>query len=294
MAPPGPAGRWELLRALGAVADSPSGAAAALTALGLPAVSPAEHTEVFVLNCPPYAAIYLGAEGSLGGEAADRAAGFWRAMGLTPPAEPDHLAALLALYAWLGEAAGEAARPATAQTLARFQAALFWEHLWSWLPGYLAAAAGLPARGLARWARLTWQVIAAEQRALPAPGRLPLALRAAPPQPGRLASLAEVTGALLTPARSGLIITRRQLAAGAAEAGVGYRAGERRFTLRAMLEQDAAATLRWAAGQARWWQRSHARRCGADPACRWWAGRAGGTVRMLRFAVAEVAGRPAG
>jgi hypothetical protein len=80
----------------------------------------------------------------------------------------------------------------------------------------------------------------------------------------------------------------------AGQAGAGYRLGERRFTLRAMLEQDAAATLRWAVGQDRWWRRSHARRCGADPACRWWAGRAAGTVRMLRFAVAEVTGRLAG
>ena len=58
-----------------------------------------------MLNCPPYASVYLGPDGALGGEGADRAAGFWRASGLTPPAEPDHLTALLALYASLGEAA---------------------------------------------------------------------------------------------------------------------------------------------------------------------------------------------
>jgi hypothetical protein len=38
-----------------------------------------------VLNCPPYAAVYLGAEGGFGGEAADRVAGFWRAIGVPPP-----------------------------------------------------------------------------------------------------------------------------------------------------------------------------------------------------------------
>ena len=43
--------------------------------------SDAEHTEVFVLNCPPYASVYLGPDGALGGEGADRAAGFWRASG---------------------------------------------------------------------------------------------------------------------------------------------------------------------------------------------------------------------
>ena len=89
------AARWELLRALGAVAGDPADVAAACGALGLPAPGNAEHTEVFVLNCPPYAAIYLGADGALGGDAADRVAGFWRAIGVEPPAEPDHLVALL-------------------------------------------------------------------------------------------------------------------------------------------------------------------------------------------------------
>ena len=97
-------GRAELFRALGAVAGDPADARTACAALGLPVPGNAEHTEVFVLNCPPYASVYLGAEGGLGGEAADRVAGFWRAIGVPPPAEPDHLTALLSLYARLGEA----------------------------------------------------------------------------------------------------------------------------------------------------------------------------------------------
>ena len=80
------AGRWELLRALGAVPDSPAAARSVGPALGLDAVSDAGHTDAFVLNCPPYAAIYLGPTGAIGGEGADRVAGFWRASGITPPA----------------------------------------------------------------------------------------------------------------------------------------------------------------------------------------------------------------
>ena len=106
--------RWELLRALGAVADSPAAARAVAGPLGLDPAGDAEHTEVFVLNCPPYASVYLGPDGALGGEGADRVAGFWRALAISPPAEPDHLTALLALYASLGEAAAQARRPATA------------------------------------------------------------------------------------------------------------------------------------------------------------------------------------
>ncbi|HJY04363.1 MAG TPA: hypothetical protein VJ351_26455, partial [Streptosporangiaceae bacterium] len=68
------AGRWELLRALGAVPDSPAAARCVGAALGLDPVTDAEHTEAFVLNCPPYAAIYLGPQGAIGGEGADRVA----------------------------------------------------------------------------------------------------------------------------------------------------------------------------------------------------------------------------
>jgi TorA maturation chaperone TorD len=158
-------GRWELLRALGAVAGSPADARTAAAALGLGAASVAEHTDVFVLNCPPFASVYLGPDGALGGEGADRAAGFWRAIGLIPPVEPDHLTALLSLYASLGEAAGETRRPATAAALARSQAALFWEHLWPWLPAYLDAVTDLGAPALTGWAQLTRRSIAAEYSA---------------------------------------------------------------------------------------------------------------------------------
>ena len=81
----GRASTSELFRALGAVAGEPADARTACAALGLPVPGNAEHAEVFVLNCPPYAAVYLGAEGGFGGEAADRVAGFWRAIGVPPP-----------------------------------------------------------------------------------------------------------------------------------------------------------------------------------------------------------------
>ena len=286
--PPPAAGRWELFRALGAVAGDPADARTACAALGWAGPDNAEHTEVFVLNCPPYAAVYLGAGGGLGGDAADRAAGFWRAIGLAPPAEPDHLAALFSLYASLGEAAGGARTAATADALTRARHALFWEHLWPWLPGYLDTVADLRAPGLAPWARLARRALLAERGAHPG-GWLPLALRAAPepgPAPDNLDPLLDL---LVTPVRSGFILTRRSLAAGAKVAGAGYRIGERRFTLRALLEQDPAGTVSWLAGEATRWSRRHAAPpAGQDVGRRrrdivqsWWARRAGHTARIL-------------
>jgi TorA maturation chaperone TorD len=278
-------GRWELLRALGAVADNPADADSASQALSLPQPDNAEHTEVFVLNCPPYASVYLGAEGGLGGEGTDRAAGFWRAIGLTPPAEPDHLAALLGLYASLGEAAHDSRRPATTDALTHARHALLAEHLWPWLPGYLDAVADLGTPALADWARLAGQALLAEYRPQQS-SQLPLAQRAAPPPVSAGCTLTDLIDALTAPVRSGMILTRRRLVAAAADAGAGYRIGERRFALRAMIEQAPAATLSWLGSEAARWSQRHTARAPSDPAQQWWAQRAAHTGHVLRTAAA--------
>jgi len=269
--------RWELIRALGAVAGDPADARAVLRALGLEPCDGASHAEAFVLNCPPYASVYLGAEGGLGGDAADRVAGFWRAIGLTP-AEPDHLTSVFGLYARLGEAG-----------LGHARSALFWEHVWPWVPGYLAAVADLGIGPLSAWAELTRQMLEAERDSLP-PGTLPLALREAPPALGGDENLGELLDALVTPVRSGIVLTRRALAAGADQAGAGHRIGERRFTLRAMLEQEPERTLAWLTAEADRWSALHSgpgRHAGpapGDPVRQWWVTRARATAAALHRA----------
>jgi TorA maturation chaperone TorD len=287
------ANRCELIRALGAVADSPQAARIAAGALGLQAPSDAELTDVFVLNLPPYAAIYLGPDGALGGESADRVAGFWRVLRVDPPTEPDHLSALLGLYASLGQAVTDARRQATRVALARTQATLFWEHLQPWLPGYLEAVTDVPAPALATWAVLLRQVIAADAGSQPAMPGLPLALRSAPPglHPDPEADPPAMAEALTIPARSGMILTRHRVALGARHTGVGHRIGERRFTLRAMIEQDQRGTLSWLAAEAFRWQRRHEARGGADATAQWWADRARRTGQALHRVIGTEAER---
>jgi hypothetical protein len=72
------------------------------------------------------------------------------------------------------------------------------------------------------------------------------------------------------------------LAEGAARAGVGFRIGERRFALRAMLEQDPRASLAWLAGEAGRWEQRHRDRASSDEATGWWAARAARTGQVLR------------
>lgn len=291
------ADRRELLRALGAVAGSPPPLChPAAAGLGLPEPTPAEHTGVFVLSAPPHAAIYLGAEGKLGGEALDRIAGFWRVLQLTAPPDADHLGALLLLYAELGDAEAAARSDQARERLRHAREALLWEHLWSWAPGYLTAVSRLAAPSLSRWARLTVRALGREARQAAAPAALPLALRAAPDQlPGIGGAAAravreDVAGdggglvtALLAPVRSGVVLTRQDLRDAAAAAGVGYRLGERRYTLQAMLSQNAAATLGWLGDFASQWSDWHTGQQpidGPDPR-RWWAGRAQRTAMTL-------------
>ncbi len=161
-----------------------------------------------MLDLPPYASIYLGAEGMLGGDARDRVAGFWRALGLVPPAEPDHLAALLGLAAALADAERDEPEPARALLWREARRALLAEHLLPWTGAYLHKLAAVAPPAYAAWGALLGRTLAAEEGALGAPATLPLHLREAPAlePPERIGGRAFVD-ALLAPVRSGMILT---------------------------------------------------------------------------------------
>lgn len=269
----------ELLRALAALGAPPgpelAPVAAALELGELPAAR--DHTDLFTFQLYPYASVYLGPEGMLGGEARDRVAGFWRVLRLVPPSEADHLSALLGLFVWLAEeevAGSRAARKA--------RGALAWEHLLPWLPPYLVRVAELSPGFYAAWARLLQEALAASCVDLAVPSQLPLHLRAAPSLPDpRQEGWGALTDALLSPVRSGLILTRQDLADCARETGSGGRMGGRRFMLSSLLTQDQTATLRWLASEARLWVGRH-RVCGAPPGIAgFWESRAHASAALL-------------
>ena len=281
--------RWDLFRSLGAVVlTPPPGNRALCAALDLPIPTGVAHTDAFVLSAPPHGAIHLGPEGKLGGEGLDRIAGFWRVLGLRAPEDADHLGALLMLYAELGEAEHNAFRERVRAQLHRVRAALFHEHIWSWAPGYLLAVTELGIDSVAAWARLTEQALRAEYADLGPVEMLPLALRAAAPGLDAADSLDETLDVLVAPIRSGFVLTYRDLANCAHRVGLGLRRGERRYALRAMLEQDAPGTLIWLGARARWWSErcAPALRTSNDP-CAWWSRRAANTARVLEALVAD-------
>jgi TorA maturation chaperone TorD len=276
--------RAELFRALGVLVEPPAPEQARVAdLLGLPRPDGTDWTEAFVVQLVPYASVYLSADGMLGGEPADRVAGFWRALRLRPPADPDHLAALLGLYATLVEA--EQAEPDGPGRALRRQAraALLQEHLLSWLLPYLHAMAEVGPAPYVSWAGLLRDVLAAEATEVgrstqPASHLRELSVSSAEPS-----GLDELATGLLSPARSGIVLTRGHLGTAARALGLGSRLGERRRVLRSLVEQDPAGVLGRLAEHADLWVSRHR----ADVAvagiqATYWADRASATAGQLR------------
>jgi len=288
----------EVIRALATLAEPPHPAHASIArALDLPELPrPADHTELFLFQLYPFASFYVGADGMLGGEAADRVAGFWRALGREVPGEPDHLSALLGLYAGLADA--EARESAGAGRILRRESrkALLWEHLLSWLPPYLHAVGEIGHPFYRQWAELLGAALLSEAAELGAPDRLPLHLREAPPlEDPRVGGGEAFLSQLTAPVRTGMLLTRADLARCAGDVGLGRRAGERRFVLKALLSSSPEGTLDWLGREAARWRGVHeGYRAGAEAVSRFWTSRADAAQRLLGELAREADGALAG
>jgi TorA maturation chaperone TorD len=251
----------ELFRALAVLAEPPTvkGArvAQALELGELPSAD--EYTELFIFQLYPYASVYLGAEGMIGGEARDRVAGFWRALGQMPPAEPDHLSVMLALYARLVELETGESDARRRESWHSARKAFLWEHLVSWLPAvYLTKLTGIAPPFYSRWGTLLMRALMEEACLLGRQERLSLHLRETVGLiDPRSNTLEEFLQSLLTPARFGGILTRADLTRGTRKLGLGLRMGERKFILKTMFAQDTPGVFGWLIEEARRWMQQH-------------------------------------
>lgn len=250
----------ELFRALATFAEptrEESARVAEALELGqLPAGS--EYTETFIFQLYPYASVYLGAEGMMGGVARDMIAGFWRALGLMPPAEPDHLSVMLALYAELAEREEKASDASSSERWRHARRAFLWEHLLSWLPVYLQKLDHIATPFYHKWGETLREALAVEIEAVGMPGQLPLHLRAAHGlSDPREHETEEFLQSLLAPARSGIILVRDDLARAGRKLGLGVRMGERKFILKSLFNQNPQAVLGWLLEETERWQERH-------------------------------------
>ncbi|GAC1413836.1 MAG: hypothetical protein NVS3B16_05350 [Vulcanimicrobiaceae bacterium] len=275
----------ELIRTLAVLGECPDTRHAALADIvGLPgAPDPAAYTALFTLQLYPYASVYVGAEGMLGGEASDRVAGFWRALGMVPPPEADHLATLLALYAELRERRASEPDDIGRAALDRASGALLWEHLLPWVPLYTRKMRAIGDDFYCAWAELLERTLLAEAAERGPLALAPLHLREAPPfADPREEGAKPFVAALLAPVRSGFILVRADLARAANELGLGLRHGERRYVLESLFAQERVAVLAWLETEAAAAAQQH-RDIAGFPAvmCEYWSARANATSALL-------------
>lgn len=285
----------ETLRALGLLIEAPGPAHGEVArALGLSRPPPAPvYQRVVASQRWPYASVYLGEAGMMGGDARDRIAGFRRALGLDQeqdPTECDHLAALLGLLADLCDWSAESRDAPAAKLLEEARGVLVRDHLASWIRPYLASFDYCGDPFYRAWATMLGEVMDHLEAAVPAVSgqdSLPAALRTAaslpdPDEAGRDSFVA----ALLAPVRSGIVIVRDDLVRLGRETGLACRTGERRYALTSFLTQAPVVALTWLAGHARAWR---GRTEGRGPAkiAEWWTERAQRTESLLSRMASE-------
>ena len=282
----------ELLRSLAALAEPPGRKTpriAELLGLGV-APESADYDDLFLFQLYPYASVYLGPEGMLGGEARDRIAGFWRVLEQTPPPESDHLSLVLALYARLCELEEETADAETASRWRHLRSTFLWEHIVSWVPIYLEKLQELASPFYRAWGELLREDLRAEAIERGQPNIRPLHLREAPALPDPAAEGGEAwLDSLISPVRSGIILVRNDLVRAGRELQLATRVAERRYALKALLGQDPEATLDWLANEATSWQKRHLRLHDLSGAIAdFWTQRAAESAERLRSARREL------
>jgi len=175
-----------------------------------------------------------------------------------PPAEPDHLSVMLALYARLVELEAEEADDRRRESWHCARKAFLWEHLFSWLIVYLTKFLGTATGFYSRWGAMLLRALVGEIIAVGEQERLPLQLREAlaliDPRSG---TTEEFLQSILTPVRSGMIITRADLTGAARKLNLGLRRGERKFMLKSLFAQDASGVFDWLMAETATWVQHH-------------------------------------
>jgi len=241
MSPTELAGCAEIAATLAEVAEASSLGEELSASLGVQGVSASDLYQLFVKELPPFASIYLSSDGNIGGRSRSVIAGFYSALGIPTPSDPDHLAPLLRLLSEIlnkeAELAGAGSNPEDGSRLAsvsRARSVLVNDHLATWLPAYLLRAEEVAPRPLLGWVSCAldlFSVLVGECHYV-APG--PQANDDGLVVPG---SSAELISWITTPGRSGIMLTHWDIANLAQQLGLALRVGRKRFVLEELWTQ---------------------------------------------------------
>ncbi len=199
----------------------------------------ADHHRLLSMEVFPYAGVYLDPEASSGGPAAAGILDACRSAGFQPDTAtvlPDHLGLCLMLLSFLAGAEADALEDDLPQAAAR-AASLAMRFLDAWLLPWLAPVLGALPEGLWPEVVRTAAALATDHRGAGSTTR-PL-----PEAPQILADpktdLRRIARFLTTPCHSGVLLTRRDIAALGRDAGVPRGFGARQLELTNLLHSAA-------------------------------------------------------
>ncbi len=275
----------EIAAALAEVAEASSLGEELSAALGVVGVTPADLYQLFVKELPPFASIYLSSEGNIGGESRSVIAGFYSALGIPTPSDPDHLASLLRLLsgilskeAELSSAGWDAVDQGRLASVSRARSVLVNDHLATWLPAYLLRAKEVAPRPLMGWVLCALDLISVMvgecQDAPPVPQE-PYG-NYVPPN-----SSEELISWITTPSRSGIIVTHWDISNIAESLGLALRIGRKRFVLEELWGQAGTEVVGFIEAMAVHQVKLFDEYSGDLPSLQAWSAKAVGTMQLL-------------
>ena len=212
----------------------------------------ATHHHLFAFQLFPYESFFRTESGLSGGAIAGEVAQLYQQAGFTAAADavaPDHLAQELAFLAHLTQAeayAWESQQPGMVQFWQQQQRHFLHEHLLSWLPPLVVALHQIaPATFYDALAQLMTELVADHAAAL----SLALNTHPLPMLPATASALSanprpwEFVHFWVTPALSGLFLSRDDLSRVARQVGVVHGFGKRDELLKNVLDGSAAADM---------------------------------------------------
>ncbi len=245
-------GKIELLHAAREILDSPVLHPELARILDLGEFTPDVHTEVFVIDLKPFASIYLSKVATLGGEAQDLVAGYYRAVGMSVPKDPDSLSQMLGHYEGLLHSVVQDEEAVMLERITHLRRAFLHEHILPWVPFYLTALKeSYPSFAIFSKALIELLRSDVEELNLEIRTRTPLALanRTYLEIDAEPEEMFLDVKALVSPFSSGLILTQKDLLRCASQSGVAARIGTKSFMLETLLGQNPQGVLEWLLGE---------------------------------------------
>ncbi len=275
----------EIAASLAEVAEASSVRMELAAALGIEGAAPSDLYELFVKELPPFASIYLSTDGNIGGDTRFVIAGFYTALGIPVPSDPDHLASLLRLLSVIlnkeAELASAGTDPSNEKRLAsvsRARSVLVADHLATWLPAYLLRAEEVAPSALQGWVSCALDLLSVVTG-----GSQGTVLPTEEHDNGNIASASssEVINWITSPGCSGLIITPWDIRNLAESLGLAIRIGRKRFVLEELWAQAGQEVLVHLQSMAERQMKLFDENCCDFPSLKTWSTRAARTVESL-------------